>query len=466
MKKRVLALLLAVMLLFTACNCTAGTKTTYTLYTLQFEVDNDFVVEETLEEGLVLVYLDETRESYLHITSTAASGFAMGTAQAKVLMQLIIQTEGIVNTESETTEFTVGGVNAWTMSASITKNGTEQADYTIWMFVESDTMYVILYVTPPASTAKYLPEAEAVVSSMRFVEALIPYSSFGMHFEAGLKWEAVQEASFFAFVLREDPGVMLFLYIPNNIEVGALNKQRAETDIMSLVDALGGQNSSFTVSDATVGEDAGYVARVNTEINGAETRITYWTWQREAYVYRCIYIAYSDMYDAYVEEAQAILDSVTYDESVPVAGTYTVNEDGVFESNGVRLTVGDFNFKPGDGYYTFYLPSNLGYVDFSSYPLGGEILDAELAAYMASSMIGPNVDNKEIGTAQKTTINGYEVWVLQSTATRGGETRKSTFWFFEQGGTMHMFVYITLSEDYETYLPEAQSLINTVEFTG
>ena len=468
--KKVLALLLAFTLLLTACGQTTGTNTekaTYTLHALQFEVEGEFVIKEFSDENYIEVYFDKTGESYFHVSYAAVSPTVPNSnLQLSPMMYSVLNGFGEISGTNEITETNIGGQTAWTITTRIIEGGTRETEYTMWSFVRNGTLYALLYVAPPESAEKHLPKVEAMVSSMRFVVPVVNYSAFGMVFETTDEWEITQMADA-VFIQHSQRRIQVSLGLPVIIDGDTFNRQSAEDAVNGYIANNNGQASPLIVSETTVGECIAYMVQTNVAMGGRDLEITYWAWQREGGVYTCSLIAESGMHDDYLEEVSGILNSITYDGAPMFEARLTLGESNIFEENGIRFDIRNCEVEFYENECRIYMPNNAGDIVFSRYPLAGDKIDKAFVSYIAEQIFNKDVYSFYMSGVRETTINGYTALVVETENKMYKESpgASAIIWVFEREDTFYLVYFITYSENYECYLPDAQSIINTIEFT-
>ena len=480
MKKRALTLLLATTLLFTACSKpvqTSTEKTTYTFHTLQFEVESDLVVEQTPGTGFLDVYLDETQKSSLQMVCTSAHGFAMSTSQAKAFMYVLLQNEGTVNTEGEITETTIGGTAAWAQTANITITGTEQANYTVWLFVESDTIYIIMYVSPPADTAKYLPKIEDMINSMRFVEATAETytSSFGVQFALKDEWRVVDEETTVWVIFNEQATASLEIITPlqgNPFDLSTEMLQKLADDI---ADSIEGDTIMQEINTVVINGRLTIEIVIHKAVNGVNySKTTYWVISYEDTFCFVVYGGAWDAYDFHYADAEFVVNSLVFADMNIGERPSSLLE--VNEATG-EVTVHGMQFNLEESWqteavdemvYVWFSQEKPGYAFVFAKPFAlGAAFEEDRAALHAASFVQSVLGAGTVTSIAQSSINANDAWVAQLDITGAdGNPAKATLWMFERDGYVYTYMYVAQPNIYDEYFPYAQRIMGTVEFIG
>ena len=170
-KTKILAILMLFVLAFTACTTPEPQKPTATAYGLQFEVEEDWEIQE--QEGYVLVCFNEAQYNFLTFfqpNTIYISQKPLDEESAILLVKLYsISMIGGIASDVTATEMTIDGRVVWAGEASVIVNDTTSMKITIWMCMDDSNSYVWMYFENAETYDQYIASAQAVMDSIIFV---------------------------------------------------------------------------------------------------------------------------------------------------------------------------------------------------------------------------------------------------------------------------------------------------------
>ena len=168
-KVKIIAMLMLFVLALTACTTPQPAKSTATAYGLQFEVEEDWVVEEV--EGFTYVYFSESETNYLVFMQPTAvtSEIVVDEETVTYLVEMFAMIAGGEAPEVTVTELTIDGRTVYSSEAEIIVNNAVFAKVAIWMCVDNSNSYMWMYLEGPDTYDQYYSNVKALTESIVFV---------------------------------------------------------------------------------------------------------------------------------------------------------------------------------------------------------------------------------------------------------------------------------------------------------
>ena len=194
-KLNVLALLVAMMLAFTACTKPApepsGTPEptsviestpestvptppvggdTYTAYGMQFILQEGW--EASVDGVYTYVTLGASNNAFImFMEPTAVGGLKLDKAAVNEVVGAVAEGMGGSGIVGTVTEVTIGGRSMWTVQVDVTTNGAVSARLMFWLYQEGNNgnVYIMTFAAQPSYYDDYLPHANALIESIQFV---------------------------------------------------------------------------------------------------------------------------------------------------------------------------------------------------------------------------------------------------------------------------------------------------------
>jgi len=335
-KTKVFTILMLFVFTFTACAKQAPEefveieKPTTTIYNMQFEIEESWVIEKDGEGG-IYIYFNETDELGLHIyRNPDIAAQIVGELDADdvfYIVDTIAYFSGFDAPVEPAIEISINGNPAFCYEGPLVNDDLLYANFFYCVYDNGPDYFVWSYTARPAEFEANIEKVKAILNSTVFVGNLeiaseappISGNTYvfadAMEFEIESDWNITLDNS--ELFIEFDPNALALMrfYPPTVVPSLVIDEEMAIALMNEFATMIGGEATSTELAEVTIdGQVAWEISGVIDTPSPSDIKVIFWmcnpTDSRMGYMW--IYMATEEYYDTYLSQVQALVNSIRF----------------------------------------------------------------------------------------------------------------------------------------------------------